>query len=146
MNVQILQGVVQGAGCDGDDLGQEEQARRRGPQERAVGAGCGGAAAAATRCLPAPLPLPPAHAPASFLTAHAAAARRPLQLDDGACLWDEGCAEGRTFKFWVADARGGKLDYGGMSALCYTLTSVLGYRSHPTVPPDQELLLSARRG
>ena len=29
-----------------------------------------------------------------------------------------------------------------MSALVYTLSSVLGYRSHPTVPPDQELLLS----
>lgn len=31
-----------------------------------------------------------------------------------------------------------------MSSLVYTLSSVLGYRSHPTVPPDQEMLMSAR--
>ena len=43
----------------------------------------------------------------------------------------------------VLDPRGCKLDYSGMSSLVYTLSSVLGYRSHPTVPPDQELLLSS---
>lgn len=65
------------------------------------------------------------------------------QLDEGTCLLAQD-ASGRVFKFWVRDSRGGKLDYGQMSALVYTLSSVLGYRSHPTVPPDQELLLSAR--
>lgn len=89
MNVQIYQGVVQGAGCEGD------------PLEVGVEA----------------------------------------DLDAGKCL-NEGA--GRIFKFWVRDSRGSKLDYGAMSSLVYTLSSVLGYRSHPTVPPDQEMLMSAR--
>lgn len=43
-----------------------------------------------------------------------------------------------------ACSQGHKLSYAGVSALIYTLSAVLGYRSHPTVPPEQELLLGAR--
>lgn len=97
MNVQILQGVVQGSGCDADDdVGLEAQ----GPLLE-------------------------------------------QQLDAGSCLLAAG-GSGRIFKFCIVDAQGEKLDYGSISALMYTLTSVLGYRTHPTVPPEQEVLMGAR--
>jgi len=41
-------------------------------------------------------------------------------------------------------SQGQKLSYNSISALIYTLCMVLGYRSHPTVPPDQEMLMGAR--
>lgn len=93
MNIQILQGVVQGVHC-----GEEEE-----EVEPMVGD----------------------------------------KLDQGTCLMATEDS-GRIFKFWVRDSRGTKLDYGGITALIYTLSNVLGYRSHPTVPPDQEMLMSAR--
>jgi len=52
--------------------------------------------------------------------------------------------QGRLFKFWVRDRRGEKLDYNHVSALVYALGLALGFRSYPTIPPDQEVLLSAR--
>ncbi|KAL4443918.1 hypothetical protein ABPG75_011655 [Micractinium tetrahymenae] len=97
MNVQILQGVVQGGSCDEDENAGLE-------------------------------------------------AQGPLleqQLDAGSCLLAAG-GTGRIFKFCIVDAQGKKLDYGSISALMYTLTSVLGYRTHPTVPPEQEVLMGAR--
>ena len=67
------------------------------------------------------------------------------QLDESPALAaDTSGGSGRVFRFWVRDTRGSKLDYGGISALMYTLSSVLGYRSHPTAPPDQEMLLGAQ--
>ncbi|KAI3423829.1 hypothetical protein D9Q98_009665 [Chlorella vulgaris] len=66
------------------------------------------------------------------------------QLDDSSCLLNVDDMDGRKFTFWLKDSQGRKMDYGGMTALVYTLSSVLGYRSHPTVPPDQEMLESAR--
>lgn len=67
------------------------------------------------------------------------------QLDKSPCLAaDKSSSSGRIFRFWVRDSRGSKLDYGSISALMYTMSSVLGYRSHPTAPPDQEMLLGAQ--
>lgn len=95
MNVQILQGLVQGGSGD-EDTG-------------------------------------------SSLTS-ADSALLEKRLDDGSLRLNSD-STGRVFKFFIANGQGQKLDYGGISALLYTLTSVLGYRTHPTVPPEQEMLM-----
>lgn len=56
----------------------------------------------------------------------------------------ESMNQGRLFKFWVRDRRGEKLDYNHVSALVYALGLALGFKSYPTIPPDQEVLLSAK--
>ncbi len=56
-----------------------------------------------------------------------------------------GREEGRLFKFWVQDSGGAKLDYNHISALIYALGIGLGFATFPLVPPDQEVLQSARQ-
>lgn len=50
---------------------------------------------------------------------------------------------GRTFNFCINNSRGTKLDTEEVSALVYVLSRVLGYRKHPLVPPDEEVLHTA---
>lgn len=131
MNIQIGQGVVQGANCDGE-ASLELETKVGGWMGRLQQAPAAPAAGGSRCRCRTTAPDSPHPAPA-------------LQIDEGSCLVPDD-SSGRVFKFWVLDNRGCKLDYAGMSSLVYTLSSVLGYRSHPTVPPDQELLLSGKAG
>lgn len=45
-------------------------------------------------------------------------------------------SQGRLFRLWVSDSKGGKLDLQRISALLYTLELVMGRGHQPTVAPN----------
>lgn len=66
---------------------------------------------------------------------------------EGSSLDDQGEPScGRSFKFWLLNRQGQKLDAGEVGALLYVLSRCLGYRTHPTVPPDHEVSCCTRDG
>eukprot|EP00887_Chlorella_sp_A99_P001116 scaffold14.g1116.t1 len=66
---------------------------------------------------------------------------------EGSSLDDQGEPScGQSFKFWLLNRQGQKLDAGEVGALLYVLSRCLGYRTHPTVPPDHEVSCCTRDG